>query len=461
MKQHHVQYAEHSLSATPLPPRLRRERLTSTIGAACLTFCVSFVIAFGLLVPSGTAHFKVSVSAYLIQYTLLAGVSGLCFALVGRLVPRFGIRRLIVIGGLITTASIFAMSLTTNLYLFYFFATLHGIGWSACTLVAATIVVNSWHVHRRKGTVMGLVLAGNAVGGTVWGFVLPPVIGNFGWSGGMQLLAVVALVMLVLPGLFLIKNPPRPISAGNTDAPVKLPSLRSAGLVGALMLLIAGTFFICLEGGAIQILPTLLEHRGIDTAKAGTLVSFYAIGGIIAKPLFGFLYDKIGAVRSAWVAALAYLVAFPALALTQSVFSYYLIIPLMALALATFTVLVPLFVADGMGQVRFPDAYGKVMTVGSLGLAIATPLWGLAFDLTGSFTPALYAAAVVGVVGLVLLHLGRVRGKAQAARTAEAAKAEMAAPAADPARAETAHTSEEPKADMAAPAADPNPVSAG
>lgn len=426
MNQPNINYAEHSLSAVPLPPKLRRDRLTSTIGATCLSFCVSFVIAFGLLVPSGTAHFGVGVSAYLIQYTLLAGVSGLCFALVGKLVPRFGIRRLVIIGGSITALSIFAMSLTTNLYLFYFFAALHGVGWSACTLVAATVVVNGWHVHRRKGTVLGLVLAGNAVGGMVWGFVLPPVIAAVGWSGGMQLLAIVSVVMMVLPGLLLIKNPPRPIKAGSPDAPVKLPTLRKAGLVGVMALLTLGTFCICLEGGAIQILPTLLEHRGIDTAKAGALVSFYAIGGIVAKPLFGFLYDKIGPLRSVWVASLAYFVAFPGIALTQSVASYYLLIPLMALALATFTVLVPLVVADAVGQTRFPDAYGKVMTVGSLGLAIATPLWGLSFDITGSFTPALYAAAVLGVLGLVMLYLGRARGRAQALRISEAAKAAMA-----------------------------------
>ena len=426
MNQQNINYAEHSLATVPLPRKLRRDRLTSTIGATCLTFCVSFVIAFGLLVPSGTAHFNVNVSAYLIQYTLLAGVSGLCFALVGKLVPRFGIRRLIIIGGTVTALSIFAMSLTTNLYLFYFFAAVHGVGWSACTLVAATVAVNGWHVHRRKGTVLGLVLAGNAVGGMVWGFVLPPVIRSFGWSGGMQLLAIIAAVMMVLPGIFLIKNPPRAISAGSPDAPVKLPTLRKAGLVAVMALLTLGTFCICLEGGAIQILPTLLEHRGIDTSTAGALVSMYAIGGIFAKPLFGYLYDKIGPLRSVWVASLAYVVAFPALALTTNVFSYYLIIPLMALALATFTVLVPLIVADAVGQARFPDAYGKVMTVGSLGLAIATPLWGLAFDITGSFTPALYAAAVLGVLGLVLLHLGRTRGRAVALRTTQQAQAAMA-----------------------------------
>lgn len=408
----------HPLLTVPLAPRLRRDRLTSTIGATCLTFCVSFVIAFGLLVPSGAQHFGVSVSAYLVQYTLLAGVSGLCFALVGKLVPKVGIRNLIIIGGSITTLSILAMSLSTNLYVFYGFAALHGVGWSACTLVAANIVINGWHLHKRKGTVMGLVLTGNAVGGVVWGFVIPLVVANFGWVGGMQLLALVAGLMMVVPGILLIKNPPTAIAARHTGSnPKKLPSMRAAGFGTVMMLLMIGTFALSLEGGSIQILPTLLEDRGLDAARTGMLVSIYAIGGIITKPLFGYLYDKIGANRATFVALLAFVIGFPWLAVTQSGLSYFMIIPLIALALTTFTVMVPLVVADAVGQARFPDAYGQTMTIGSLGLAIAAPLWGLIFDVTGSFNPALFAAAILGSAGLILLLIARRNGRKKLAAT--------------------------------------------
>lgn len=423
---HHIDRTEiHPLLTVPLAPRLRRDRLTSTIGATCLTFCVSFVIAFGLLVPSGTKHFGISVSAYLVQYTLLAGVSGLCFALVGKLVPRIGIRNLIILGGTITTLSMLAMSLSTNLYVFYFFAALHGVGWSACTLVAANIVINGWHLHKRKGTVMGLVLSGNAVGGVVWGFVIPPVVQAFGWAGAMQMLALVAGLMMVAPGILLIKNPPTTISGRQPNSQQrKLPSMRGAGFGAVMMLLMFGVFALSLEGGSIQVLPTLLQDRGIDATRAGMLVSIYAIGGIITKPLFGYLYDKAGANRATFVALLAFVIGFPWLAVTQSDLSYFMIIPLIALALTTFTVLVPLVVGDAVGQTHFPDAYGQTMTIGSLGLAIATPLWGLVFDLTGSFNPALIAAAILGSTGLLLLLAARRSGRKQLAKAITPAAAE-------------------------------------
>lgn len=411
---------EFSLHAVPLHPRVRRDRLKATIGAACLTFCVSFVVAFGLLVPSGIKHFGISVSAYLIQYTLLAAVSGLCFALVGKLTPKFGIRRLIIIGGSITAVSILAMSLTTNLYAFYFFAALHGVGWAACTLMAATIVINGWHLHKRKGSVLGLVLAGNAVGGTVWGMIMPRIVHTFGWSGGMQTLALAAVIMMVLPGIFLIKNPPMTVEQKEHAAltAAKLPTLRAAGLMTTLTLIMLGTLGLSLEGGAIQILPTLFEARDIDAQKAGVFVSLYAIGGIVTKPLFGFIYDKLGPKGASFVAWLAYMIGFPWLALATVEFSYYFIIPLIALALTTFTVMIPLIVADAVAPERFAVVYGRAMMIGALGLAFSAPVWGLVFDLTGSFTPALYGASVLGTLGMVALLIGRHKGRFQTAKTA-------------------------------------------
>ncbi|WP_181149745.1 MFS transporter [Arthrobacter sp. MYb227] len=409
-----------SLDAVPLHPRVRRDRLRSTLGATCLTFCVSFVVAFGLLVPSGTKHFGVGVSAYLVHYTLLAAVSGLCFGLVGKLVPRVGIRRLVIIGGSITTISIFAMSLTTNLYLFYFFAVLSGVGWSSCTLVAATIIINGWHLHQRRGSVLGAVLAGNAVGGVLWGLVMPTVVQMYGWSGGMQLLAICALAMMVLPGVLLIKNPPVRTTQQDQTALTtsRLPSLRASGLRFAVALLVIGAFALALEGGSVQILPTLFADRGIDPVKAGVFVSLYAVGGIVTKPLFGFIYDRFGPRGASFAAWIAFMIGFPWLALTTSENSYYIIIPLISLALTTYTVMVPLIVSDAVAPEHFSNVFGKTMMIGSLGLAISTPMWGLLYDLTGDFTPALYAASVLGTLGMVLLLVGRHWGKKQTLKVA-------------------------------------------
>lgn len=401
-------FVDYSLHAVPLHPATRRGRLKSTIGAASLVFCTSMIGAFGLLVPSGTKHFDVSVSAYLIHYTLLAGVSALMLGSIGKYSQRYGIRRFVLMGGIWTAICILAMSATTNIYVFYTLSALQGVGWAGCTLIAATIVVNGWHLHNRRASVLGLVMACMGLGGLLWGLILPAIVAEVGWVGGMRTLAMAAFIFLVLPGIFLIRNPPGPTTAPQTMLPEDSParSLRGAGLVAPVALLMIGAFALALDGGVVQVLPLLFQNSGVDAVKAGILVSFLAICGIVSKPVLGIIYDKFGVRSASLVTGLAFILGFPCLTLVSGFTSYLIIIPMISLALTTFTVMVPMVISDAVGTPRFSVVYGRVMMFCYLGLAVATPLWGLSFDLTGSFDTALISAAVLGAIGMVVLLVG-------------------------------------------------------
>lgn len=408
MPKEHESSEGYFLQVLPLHPVNRRCRLKSTIGAASLVFGTSMISAFGLLVPSGTEHFEVSVSAYLIHYTLLAGMSALMFGFLGKYSQKYGIRRFVIIGGIWATICILAMSSTTNVLVFYGFSVLHGIGWAGCTLIAATIVVNGWHVHKRRGTILGLVMACMGLGGLLWGLTLPAIVAGHGWTGGMRTLAMAAFIFLVLPGIFLIRNPPRTTATPQATVQGESPvlSLRATGFLAPVALLMVGAFALALDGGVVQVLPLLFQSGGVDAVKAGILLSCLAICGIVSKPVLGIIYDKLGLLGASVITGLAFILGFPWLTLATGFTSYLLIIPLISLALTTFTVMVPLVISDAVGPQRFSVVYGRVMMVCYLGLAVATPLWGLSFDLTGSFDPALISAAVLGTTGMVLLLIG-------------------------------------------------------
>ena len=51
-------------------------------------------------------------------------------------------------------------------------------------------------------------MAGMGLGGLLWGLILPNIVASHGWAGGMRTLGLAAFVFLVLPGIFLIRNPP-------------------------------------------------------------------------------------------------------------------------------------------------------------------------------------------------------------------------------------------------------------
>jgi len=66
-------------------------------------------------------------------------------------------------------------------------------------------------------------------------------------------------------------------------------------------------------------------------------------------------------------------------------------------------VLVPVIVMLLFGPKDFAAILGPTMAMVPIGMAIGTPLWGLVYDRTGSYTPGLMVAAGVCVVTAALL----------------------------------------------------------
>ena len=65
------------------------------------------------------------------------------------------------------------------------------------------------------------------------------------------------------------------------------------------------------------------------------------------------------------------------------------------------------FAPDGLssvfGQRDYAAIWGLVSMANVLGQAIGAPLWGLAFDLTGSYIPGMYVSAAVIALSFAML----------------------------------------------------------
>mgnify|MGYP003514998375 FL=1 len=182
----------------------------STVAAFGAIMTSSTPVAMGFLVIPGAEHFGVTTGQFLIYFTLFLFTSALMFSVTGRLMTRFGIRIVLIIGGIISAAAWVAMAFAPNIYMFYFFAFLMGIGASGNNLLPAKSLIMGWHVHKRRGTVLGLAATGAAFGGLLIGLIFPPIMLAGGFVGGALGISAMIVVCSVLTGLFLAKNPPRP-----------------------------------------------------------------------------------------------------------------------------------------------------------------------------------------------------------------------------------------------------------
>ncbi|WP_190989976.1 MFS transporter [Pseudarthrobacter sulfonivorans] len=390
----------------------RRHRAMSTAGAFLFMVMASLNMAMGFLVLPGSKWFGVTTAEYLLWYTVYMLSSAAVFIAVGKLMATIGVRRVVIASGTLVVLCLSAMAFAPNIVVFYLLSCPLGIGWAGTAALASNSLVTGWHTDRR-GTVLGVVATGIGVGGFIWGILFPPVVAAFGFRGGMLALAFLVTLLSVVPGILLIKDPPR-LAGGSTrqESSGKRHGLLK-GVGTAVALLGAAALVIALEGTFSQIQPAVYAASGIDLQLAGLLVSYYALCGVVAKPVLGYLYDRLGTGVLFVALGVLFVVGLPGIALLREsgIWVFWILIPVAAISLSVITVVLPLLTVRAVGEDRFPVAYGVVMSGTWVGLAVGLPLWGLTFDITGDYDLAMLLAGMAGLVGLtfafIALKLGR------------------------------------------------------
>ena len=389
----------------------------STVAAFLAIMTSSTPVAMGFLVIPGSEHFGVTTGQFLIYFTLFLLTSAVLFSFTGRLINRVGVRIVLIIGGLISAFAWIGMAFAPNIYVFYFLAFIMGVGAAGNNLLPANTLVTGWHVHKRRGTMLGIVATGGATGGMIIGFVFPTVMKNGGFVGGAIGIGVMIFICSVLSGVFLAQNPPRPGEEFADEAEIAASSKsdRKVAIKGfgiAVALLAVASFLFALEGAFSTVQAAVYQSFGIDLQTAGLMIAFYSLFGILSKPLLGFMHDKMGMKPLFIALGILYILGLPALALSMQLGlnMTFPILAIAALSLSVPGVIIPLVAVTAAGRERFPIIYGFMLTGSYTGTGIGVPIWGIVYDMTGEFSLAMYAGGAAGLIGLVLVYLGLLRG---------------------------------------------------
>lgn len=320
----------------------------------------------------------------------------------GALIHKFGAKKLIAAGFVCLIAAILTFSYATDVFAFCVGGCLLGIGFSWTTTTMVSYLVNRWFQHNR-GTINGLVLCANGLGGALAAQIVTPIIyeeGNaFGYRNAYHLVARL-LVIVGAIAVLIIREPAgeRPADAGKK----KTKGNRWTGIT--LQEALHQPFFyaaavgIFLTGACLQGITSVggahLRDIGIDMDFVATVLSLHSVVLCGSKFLAGISYDKLGLRVTFLVCQGFALLSFVALALSGTsavgmgcaaawaVFS--------SLSLPLETVMLPLFTADLFGEKDFPRLTGIVVSLNVMGYAVGTPLCNLFFDMTGTYLSMLY-----------------------------------------------------------------------
>ncbi|XP_033733918.1 uncharacterized protein LOC117323036 isoform X2 [Pecten maximus] len=169
-------------------------------------FCLDGLISiYGLLYPDLLANFGAEPAITALPGSLVVGMSCFLGPVCGKLIRRFGVRKIVVLGSFVTSVgfvcSFSAQSITA---LFFTHGLLTGIGCGLFYLPSITLV--NTYFDRKRGIAQGIITAGSGMGVIVLSPLTKFLMGQYGWRGVLLLWAGFVL-NISISGLLMRPSP--------------------------------------------------------------------------------------------------------------------------------------------------------------------------------------------------------------------------------------------------------------
>ena len=395
---------------------------SAVIGKAFSFGTIPIYVVGVFTVPLGEA-FGWSRAEVTFSFTVATFTSASLSPLVGWLCDRFGSRPLVIVGTVGYGLGMAIIATSSDWLLRYYaswsLATMLGVGASA---IALTRFVAGWF-ERKRGLALGIMLMGSGL----TAFAAPPfvasLIENFDWRAGYLGLSAAILLIGVPVVVAGMKDAPKKTApankSGSDDASNGgAPDQRSSGFRLAFesrafwlmsIAFCAATFGIA---GLISSFNPILRDVGYGAGQAGALTGLIGLFVMVGRLGVGYLLDKMWAPGLTFV-ALAFgaitcgLLVLPALPVWLVVVAAFCL----GLAAGAEWDALSYLAAREFGL----ESYGRVYSLLVVGVAVITaispPIFGYAFDQTGSYRSLLLLSMVLLVLGpALLLFLKKGRG---------------------------------------------------
>ncbi len=401
------------LAAAPGPPAYRA--LAVTVVTLALAYGVWY--AYSVFLVALLREFGWSRSVLAGAFSLFTLVSGGAGPVLGALADRFGPRRLILLGGVLLAASLWADSLVTrawHLYLAFGLATAIGVataGWTP----AVVLVQRQWTA--RLGLALGI--AGSGVGLGI--FLVVPLcqwlIDAYGWRWAFRALGTLAVLWILPATLLCIRDvpaPARPASAppGALGEPAGY-SLSRALASPSFQLIGLAVFLgsICSQTLHVHQAAFLVD-QGLSAMTAASVISVVGAASIVGKTGGGFVSDLLPRETVYALGMLGMIGGVGLLAIVAASPSAW---PargygvLFGVGYSVTAFVVPAMMSDRFRGPHFGAIFGATQVASALGSALGAWLAGRIFDATGSYAIAFTLAACAAAVAAVSVWASRLR----------------------------------------------------
>ncbi len=338
---------------------------------------------------------------------------------VGRMIDRFGARRMLVaIVILLGLACLFFGAAANFLWLAVGFGLLRFLGQGSLMLGSANLV-SHWF-SRSRGFAMSLMALGFGVSMAVHPPLSQYLIEEIGWRQAWFTLGALTWLLMLPPIFLLVHDKPEHLglrpdggdkeeSAQKTetgDAPISGLTLKESLRESSFYVLSFGWFAIAMLVTTLHFYQvSILTAQGVSTEVAARVFTVSAVAMVAAMPLVGRLFDRV---RTRYVFALGLLITTASLigvtlvTGAASSIAYAVLFGLNnAFSMTMFGYIWPRY----FGRLHLGSIQGTGQMIGVVGASLGPLPVGLAFDLLGSPTLTIRLLAVFPIAAAVLALL--------------------------------------------------------
>lgn len=371
--------------------------------AVCLFFSepTVAVFSFSVFLKAVSQDFRVGRGAVSFAFT----IHNLCMAtitpFVGRLIDRFGVRRIVLPAAILVGLAILSAKwIGSNLWHYYLFYLALGCIGPGTGVVPYGAVISRWF-DRHRGLALGLMSFGSGIAAIVYPPIAQRLISLFGWRSAYAIFGCAILIVPFLALWLFLKDDPRReglfpdgINPGHQQASPNRPldglAWSQIWTTGTFWLLITAFFLAGATAHACVLhLAAMLSDRGASAQAAANATSVIGFAMLFGRTGCGYFLDRFFAPR---VCAILFGQSALGVALLASGASGYLGILagfMVGLAFGAEVEVIAFLVSRYFGLRSFGVAYGFGFSSFVLAGALGTFVMGAGFDRAHSYTTPL------------------------------------------------------------------------
>jgi sugar phosphate permease len=322
----------------------------------------------------------------------------------GWFIDRFGPRRLMLSGIMMSGLAVIGLSTMTSLWQFYSFYLLMALGYMCGGPLPNQVLTSRWF-NKSRGKAMGVAYLGIGIGGMLVPQIAKWLNMQMDWRSSLVVLGIFMIAVALPMAWFVRENPEGKQKETQVDEP-KIPFKRILKNRSFYFLAIGS---MCSIGAVAGISQNLKLFFSLDLkysqGQAANVISMVLGASIIGRLLMGWLADRY---PKKFVMILIYsLITISILLLyyASAPGVIYLFAFIFGIGLGGDYMIIPLMAAELFGVKVMGRVMGLVLTVDGLGEAFGPILAGGLRDRTGSYTLGFTALIILSVIGTIAVGM--------------------------------------------------------